>query len=291
MSFVIDAGAQIGKVHLRVSDLERSLAFYREVVGLQVLSQGEGTAELGAQDSSAPLLHLREIPNAVPRPRRSGAGLYHYALLVPDRKSLGLSLRNLVASGIHIGQADHFVSEALYIADPDNNGIEIYRDRPREEWERDEKGQYVMGLDPIDWEGLLAEAGDAPWSGLPAGTTVGHIHLHVSELPTTEHFYHDVLGFELVAQMADSALFISAGGYHHHIGLNVWAGIGAELTPENAPGLDYYEIVLPNETAQMALFARLQAASVPLQTDRGTVIVRDPSGIEIRLIVESQAPR
>ncbi|MBP3964692.1 VOC family protein [Paenibacillus lignilyticus] len=290
MSFVIDAAARIGMVYLRVSNMERSLAFYREVIGLRVLSQGEGTAELGVQDSSAPLLHLREIPHAVPRPRRSGAGLYHYALLVPDRKSLGLALRNLIASGIHIGQADHFVSEALYIADPDNNGIEIYRDRPREEWERDEKGHYVMGLDPIDWEGLLAEAGDTPWSGLPVGTTVGHIHLHVSELPTAEHFYNDVLGFELVAQMADSALFIAAGGYHHHIGLNVWAGIGAELTPENAPGLDYFEIVLPTEVAQMALFSRLQAASVPLQTNRGTVIVRDPSGIEIHLIVQSQAP-
>ncbi|WP_308636390.1 VOC family protein [Paenibacillus silvisoli] len=286
MSFVIDAAARIGSVHLRVSELERSIAFYREVVGLQVLERVEGGADLGVPDGSAPLLHLREIPNATPRPRRSGAGLYHFALLVPDRRSLGLALRNLLASGIHVGHSDHLVSEALYIADPDNNGIEIYRDRPRGEWGRDAKGGIVMGLEPLDREGLLAEAGDEPWNGLPAGTTMGHIHLHVTELPTTEHFYTDVLGFELVAQMADSALFISAGGYHHHIGLNVWAGIGAPLVPATAPGLDFYQIVLPSENAQMALFARLQAASVPLQTDRGTIIVRDPSGIEIHLVVQ-----
>ncbi|RAP73632.1 VOC family protein [Paenibacillus montanisoli] len=286
MSFVIDAGARIGSVHLRVSQLERSIAFYREVVGLQVLERGEGTAALGVSGGSAPLLHLREIPNAAPLPRRSGAGLYHFALLVPDRRALGLALRNLLASGIHVGHSDHLVSEALYISDPDNNGIEIYRDRPREEWKRDANGNIVMGLEPIDREDLLAEAGDAPWEGLPAGTTMGHIHLHVTELPTTEHFYTDVLGFELVAQMADSALFIAAGGYHHHIGLNVWAGIGAPLIPETAPGLAYFQIVLPTEEAQMALFARLQAASVPLRTDRGTIIVRDPSGIEIRLAVQ-----
>nr|WP_258171016.1 VOC family protein [Paenibacillus sp. R14(2021)] len=284
----IDAQTEIGTVYLRVSNLEKSLAFYREVVGLQVLSSTKGEAKLGVPGSE-PLLQLREIPGALPRPRRSGAGLYHFALLVPSRLALGLALRNLVASGIHIGQADHLVSEALYIADPDNNGIEIYRDRPKAEWQWNENGYVRMAVDPIDWDGLLAEAGDAPWNGLPAGTKVGHIHLHVTELPTSEHFYIDVLGFSITSQSANSALFISAGGYHHHIGLNVWAGVGAELTPANVPGLDRYEIVLPSEEAQMAVFARLQAASVPLQTDRGTVIVHDPSGIQIHLIVRGSA--
>ncbi|QHW32932.1 VOC family protein [Paenibacillus rhizovicinus] len=289
MSNEIAARTSIGTVQLRVSQLQQSLEFYQSVVGLRLLSQDRTSAELGVPDSERPLLRLIEIANAVPRPRRSGAGLYHAALLLPDRRSLGLALRNLIASGIHVGQSDHLVSEALYISDPDNNGIEIYRDRPRHEWQWDANGHVRMAVDPIDWDGLLAEAGDAPWNGLPAGTTVGHIHLHVTELPTTEHFYVDVLGFNLVAHMADSAMFISAGGYHHHIGLNVWAGVGATLTPDTAPGLDYFEIALPDEEAQMAVFARLQAASVPLRTNQGTVIVHDPSGIQIHIVVRGSA--
>lgn len=285
----IDARTSIGTVQLRVSQLQRSIDFYRSVVGLRLLGQERNGAELGVPGSNRPLLKLVEIPDAIPRPRRSGAGLYHVALLVPDRRSLGLALRSLIRSGVRIGQSDHLVSEALYISDPDNNGIEIYRDRPRQEWHWDANGHVRMAVDPIDRDGLLAEAGDAPWNGLPEGTTVGHIHLHVTELPTTEHFYVDVLGFNLVAGMADSAMFISAGGYPHHIGLNVWAGIGAPLTPEHAPGLDYYEIAVPDTAAQMAVFARLQAASVPLRTDRGTVIVSDPSGIQIHIVVREPA--
>ncbi|NBD24533.1 glyoxalase [Paenibacillus sp. T1] len=289
MSYEIDARTVIGTVQLRVSDLQRSVDFYKEVVGLRVLKRDGECAALGVPGSEKPLLALREIAGAVPRPRRSGAGLYHVALLVPDRRSLGLALRNLVASGIQVGQSDHLVSEALYISDPDNNGIEIYRDRPREEWQWDGEGHVRMAVDPIDWDGLLAEAADAPWTGLPAGTTVGHIHLHVTELPTTEHFYVDLLGFNTVAHMADSAMFISAGGYHHHIGLNVWAGVGAPLTPDSAPGLDYFEIVLPTEDEQMTVFGRLQAASVPLRTERGTIIAHDPSGIQIHIIVRGPA--
>ncbi|MBM7564985.1 VOC family protein [Paenibacillus sacheonensis] len=289
MSQAIDARTVVGNVQLRVSDLERSIGFYRTVVGLRLLSRNEQTAQLGVPGSDRPLLKLTEIPGAKPRPRRSGAGLYHFALLVPDRRSLGLALRNLIAAGIHIGQSDHLVSEALYLSDPDNNGIEIYRDRPRSEWQWDANGHVRMAVDPLDWDGLLAEAGDAPWNGLPAGTTMGHIHLHVTELPTTEHFYVDVLGFDAVASMADSALFISAGGYHHHIGLNVWAGVGAPLTPQDAPGLDCFDIVVPTEEAQMSIFAKLQAASVPLRTDRGTIIVHDPSGIQLHIVVRSPA--
>lgn len=289
MSYEIDSRTAIGTVRLRVSDLQRSVAFYQTIVGLQLLAQDAQSASLGVPGSGKPLLKLREIPEAQPRSRRSSAGLYHFAILLPDRRSLGLALRRLVEVGIHVGQADHLVSEALYIADPDNNGIEIYRDRPRSEWQWDGNGHVRMPVDPIDWEGLLAEAGDAEWKGLPAGTTMGHIHLHVTELPTTEHFYVDVLGFNVVAHMADSAMFISAGGYHHHIGLNVWAGVGAQLAPENTPGLDDYEIVLPTEEVQMAIFARLQAASVPLRTERGAIIVHDPSGIAIRLVVDAPA--
>jgi catechol 2,3-dioxygenase len=189
----------------------------------------------------------------------------------------------LIGTGIHIGQADHLVSEALYIADPDNNGIEIYADRPRDTWRRNAAGHYMMATDPIDWEGLLAEAGDANWEGLPAGTTIGHIHLHVSDLKASQHFYTEIIGFDIMARMADSALFISAGGYHHHIGLNTWAGVGAPLTPANAAGLAYYRIDLPDREALAAAAGRLQEAGVPFRDEGNTVYVNDPSGIEIHL--------
>ena len=216
----------IGMVKLRVGSLKRSIAFYREVVGLTLLREGGGRAELPA-GGPAPLLELVEIPGALLRPPRSGAGLYHFALLVPDRKSLGLTLRHLIGTGIHIGHSDHLVSEALYIADPDNNGIEIYRDRPRAEWMRNEAGDYRMAVDPIDWDGLLRESGEDAWKGLPEGTVIGHIHLHVSDLAATRHFYCDLLGFDVRARIGYSALFVSAGGYHLHSGLNTWAGAGA----------------------------------------------------------------
>lgn len=283
MSNAIHPETGIKLVKLRVSDLKRSIGFYQDVVGLKLIKEENGTAELSVE-GAASLLLLEEIKGAVQRPRRSGAGLYHFAILLPDRKSLGLSLRNLIRTGIHIGQSDHLVSEALYIADPDNNGIEIYRDRSREEWQRDAAGHYIMAVDPIDWDGLLAEAGDDPWNGLPAGTTVGHIHLHVSDLAAAERFYIDVLGFAVMARMGNAALFISAGGYHHHIGLNTWAGVGAPLTPKDAPGLAYYVIGLPDQAALSAVLGRLQEEGVPVAHHRdGTVVVLDPSGIEIRL--------
>ncbi|GGD84416.1 VOC family protein [Paenibacillus nasutitermitis] len=283
MPNAINRETGIGLVKLRVSDLKRSITFYEDVVGLKLIQESNGSAELSVE-GAGPLLILEEMKGAVLRPRRSGAGLYHFAILLPDRKSLGLSLRNLVRTGIHIGQADHLVSEALYIADPDNNGIEIYRDRPRGEWQRDAEGQYIMAVDPIDWDGLLTEAGDEPWSGLPAGTIIGHIHLHVSDLTATRRFYHDVLGFDITSRMGDAAMFVSAGGYHHHIGLNTWAGAGAPLTPKDAAGLSYYVIELPDQAALQEVLDRLKAEGYPAEpVEAGTFAVLDPSGIEIHL--------
>jgi catechol 2,3-dioxygenase len=280
----IHPAAGIGLVKLRVSDLNRSIRFYQEVVGLKVLNQGDGIADLTA-DGMTSLVRLQEIAGAAIPPRRSQAGLYHFAILLPDRRSLGLSLRNLVASGIHTGQSDHLVSEALYIADPDNNGIEIYRDRPRDEWNYDAAGHVRMAVDPIDWDGLLAEPGEAPWDGLPPGTIIGHIHLHVSDLAATRHFYDKLLGLDVMAQMGNAALFVSAGGYHHHIGLNTWAGVGAPLAPGNTPGLAYYELVLPDEEAKNAVVSRLQEAGVPVREEADSVALQDPTGIEIRLVI------
>jgi catechol 2,3-dioxygenase len=282
MSFSIHPETVIGQVKLKVTDLERSVAFYRDVVGFKLLKLDNQAAELTV-DGNSPLVFLEEIPGGVVTPRRSAAGLYHFAILVPDRQSLGLSLRNLIASGISTGQADHLVSEALYITDPDNNGIEIYADRPRSTWKRDVNNEYIMAVDPIDWDGLLNEAGDEAWSGLPEGTRIGHIHLHVSDLKQARQFYCGILGFELLAHMENSALFVAAGGYHHHIGLNVWAGIGTPLAAANASGLAYYTIVLPNEAELDTIASRLAEAGIPVNNAGNHRVVHDPSGIEIHL--------
>ncbi|MEK3913538.1 VOC family protein [Paenibacillus sp. FSL H7-0331] len=275
----------LGEVHLKVSNLARSIQFYKEVVGLQVLDQTADSARFTV-DGHQVLLAIQEVTGAIV-PRRSSAGLYHFAILVPDRKTLGLSLRNLIQSGIHIGQADHLVSEALYIADPDNNGIEIYRDRPRESWKRDAQGNYKMATDPIDWDGLLAEAGDESWTGLPTGTIIGHIHLHVSDLQQSKAFYIDVLGFtvELNGAANMGALFIAAGGYHHHIGLNIWAGVGAPLAPAEGTGLAYFTIVVPNQAELQAVIERVSQAGIAVTEANGDWALKDPTGIEIRLVV------
>ncbi|GGG09596.1 VOC family protein [Paenibacillus abyssi] len=275
---------ELGEVKLKVSNLERSIKFYQEVVGLKMLNQEAKTAELTADGKNA-LLVLEEIPGAVVVPPRSASGLYHFAILLPTRKDLGLSLRNLIESGIHIGQADHLVSEALYISDPDHNGIEIYRDRPRETWTRDEKGNYNMATDPIDWEGLLEEAKGEAWTGLPAGTTMGHVHVHVSDLQKSKQFYCDVLGFDITANYMSrmGALFISAGGYHHHLGLNIWAGNGAPMPPVNGTGLAYYTIVVPDQEELDNVVGQLRNAGISAEEEAGAWFVKDPSGIQLKL--------
>ncbi|MEW9700602.1 VOC family protein [Paenibacillus sp. SI8] len=285
MSTKLHPDIKLGLVKLKVSDLERSIRFYQEVVGLKVLQANPKQAELTV-DGHTPFLTLTEIPQAQILPRRSAAGLYHFAILLPTRRDLGLSLRNLIQSGIHIGQADHLVSEALYIADPDNNGIEIYCDRPKEMWRRDAEGNYLMASDPIDWDGLLSEAEGHEWNGLPAGTTMGHIHFHVKDLQTSKHFYCDILGFDIVADAAAAmrALFISAGGYHHHIGMNLWAGQDAPLPPANGTGLEYYTIVFPNSEERKHARERLQQAGYTVTEQDHAFVVIDPSGVQLRMI-------
>jgi catechol 2,3-dioxygenase len=278
---------QIGLVQIRVSKLERSLAFYQNVVGLKVLRTNGSVAELTA-DGQQVLLVLREIEHARMQPRK-GAGLYHFAILVPDRPSLGLVLRNLIDSEIEVGQGDHLVSEALYIQDPDNNGIELYRDRPRDTWKRDAQGDYIMTTDPVDVDGLLAASEGLTWNGLPAGTVIGHVHFHVGDLAQAKKFYVDALGFEPTTHYGNSALFISAGGYHHHMGLNIWAGQGAPATPDDAPGIDYFTLQLPDgrEIAEVAERVRQAGYSVAEAADG--VTLTDPWNIGIKLITIPQS--
>jgi catechol 2,3-dioxygenase len=279
----IHPNTQIGYVKLKISDLKRSLVFYTEIIGLRVLNLTENAAELTV-DGKEPILILEQIENAVILPERSVAGLYHFAILVPGRISLGLSLRNLMNHDISVGQGDHLVSEALYLSDPDGNGIEIYADRPRESWKRDTQGQYVMTTDPVDVDGLLAISDGKDWNGLSEGTIIGHVHFHVSDLQKAEEFYCRILGLDMTAHYGEMALFVSAGGYHHHIGLNTWAGVGAPPAPDYAVGLDYFTFILPNQDELESVIEQFRKAAIPVTHRDGGWFVKDPSNISIKLV-------
>lgn len=283
--FVVDPATHVGLVSLTVSDLARSLRFYGEVLGFSVAERHNGRALLAA--SGAPLLELVEQAGARPKPPRT-TGLYHFAVLLPSRADLGRSLRRLAEMRWRLqGAADHLVSEALYLADPDGNGIEIYRDRPRPDWPV-RGGQVQMATDPLDSDGILGElAGDdRPWSGLPAGTTMGHIHLHVADLKQAEAFYCGVLGFEVMQRSYPGALFVSAGGYHHHLGLNTWAGAGAPPQPAGTAGLRYYSVALPDAEALSRLVERVRAAGIAVEARGDSWRLRDPSSNGLRLTAE-----
>jgi catechol 2,3-dioxygenase len=273
--FVIAKDLALGPVELTVKDLGRALAFYEGVLGLKVreVSGGPRVVELAAGE--APLLLLHEQPGARPRPPRT-TGLYHVALLTPSRRELARTLARLAAARYQLGGAsDHLVSEALYLDDPDGNGLEIYADRPRAQWPR--AGHEVrMAVDPLDIDGLLGELDETPWSGMAAGTVVGHVHLHVADLRATEAFYGGVLGFELM-QRFPGALFMAAGGYHHHLGLNTWAGAGAPPAPADSVGLRRYTILLPDEAAREAVAEQARGAGIAVEEEAAGLVLRDPS--------------
>jgi catechol 2,3-dioxygenase len=275
---VIAPSTRIGAVHLTISNLDRSIRFYEERLGFQVHQADGHRATLGA--GGADLLVLYPSTDA-PRVRET-TGLYHFAILVPGRADLARSLRRLADTGTVLqGAADHGVSEALYLADPDGNGIEIYRDRPRADWPIVD-GHLSMGAEPLDFEAILADdVGGA--GGLATASTVGHVHLHVSNLNDAYAFYVAVLGFEAMQRYGPSALFVAAGGYHHHIGLNTWAGVGAPPPPPGAIGLRHFEVKLPDAQALGETAARAEAAGVRVDRRDGAVLVRDPSANAILL--------
>jgi catechol 2,3-dioxygenase len=264
----ISPDAHMGLVELSVSDLDRSLAYWQDAIGLRVLSRENGTAELG---TDTPLVRFVEEPGATSA--QGYTGLFHVALLVPDRPSLGRFLAHAGRERIELtGLSDHVVSEAIYLRDPDYHGIEIYADRPRETYEG--RVAQTMTTIPLDTDSLLAEAGDADFDGLPDGTTVGHVHLCVNDIDEMVGFYHDKLGMGVTAHRPGGmAAFLSAGGYHHHVGGNTWETRGAEHAPEGTARLLRFTIVLPDDDEVRRVAERI-----------GGTEVSDPSGNPLVLV-------
>jgi catechol 2,3-dioxygenase len=277
----IDPATRLGLASLDVADGERSLRLYRDVLGFEVLENTAGRIVLGA--GSTPLLELLVQPGLRPRPRRT-TGLYHVAILLPSRLDLANVLKRIIAARVELGASDHLVSEALYLSDPDGNGLEIYRDRPRAEWRRQPNGQLAMDTLRLDLADVLAEiqgpGGEA--AGLPAGTTIGHMHLQVGDLNQAWAFYGETLGFELMVTYP-GALFLAAGGYHHHLGLNVWESAGAPPAPAGSAGLRSFSVLLPSQAALDAVLARVAAAGLSAIQQPAGFTVADPWGNRVVL--------
>jgi catechol 2,3-dioxygenase len=279
----IASDTSLGPVSLTVTDLDRSRIFYERAIGLRASENDDGTLALGGTGAS-PLIELRGDSSA-PRLNRRAPGLYHLAILVPTRLDLAFALARLAETRWPLdGASDHLVSEALYLSDPDGNGIEIYRDRPRDEWRR-VGDQLQMSTLPLDLDDVLAELRVASelQASAPPGTTIGHVHLQVGNLEQAEAFYHGVLGFDVMVRGFPGALFVSAGGYHHHIGLNTWHSAGAAPAPAGSVGLRSFAIDLPNERALATVIARVEAASIATTTTADGVLVRDPFGSGVLL--------
>jgi catechol 2,3-dioxygenase len=274
---------RMGAVHLTVADLGRSIAYYESALGLHVHEQRDGGAALGAGGQD--LILLEEEPGA--RPARGYCGLYHYALLVPERADLARWLAHAARERVPlVGLSDHFVSEAIYLSDPDEHGIEIYWDRPREGWE----GQVAERLTtlPLDVNSLLGELPDPAterFDGLPGGTVMGHVHLRVAEIPRTIAFYRDVLGFALMASLGTAA-FLSAGGYHHHLGANTWESARAPQAPRGFATLTQATVVLPSAAEVDRLADQAARAGHDAEPHDGGVLLRDPSGNPLVLRAE-----
>jgi catechol 2,3-dioxygenase len=284
--FRLPEDTRLGLVRLQIADLGRSLAFYERTLGLKVLGHEGPRAVLGADDET-PLVELHEHAGARPAPSRGRTGLYHFAILLPDRSSLGRFVAHLGAIDARAGSADHLVSEALYLQDPDNVGIEVYADRPRGTWQRTGR-QLLMAADPLDVRDLVRAGGEARWSGMPAGTVMGHVHLHVGDTDAGSQFFSEALGFDRTVWGYPGALFFGAGGYHHHLGTNTWAGAGA--TPPSADDAQLLEwtIRLPTTASLEAAVESLSAGGHPIENASPSsgpreIIARDPWGTPVRL--------
>ncbi|MCE9626536.1 MAG: VOC family protein [Candidatus Eisenbacteria bacterium] len=273
----------LGVVSLRVSDVARTVLWYQQVVGVTVLAAAEGRATLGTAAGRV-LLELREVPGAHAMPQQGRLGLYHHALLLPSRADLGAFLKHLESIGEPFGASDHRFSEAIYLVDPDGITLEVYADRPREEWVWID-GRVDGATEPLDARAVRAAAGGT-WQGLPAGTVVGHLHFFTGDLSAAEHFYVQGLGFGVATDRFPGALFVSAGRYHHHVGLNVWAARQPVAGPQDA-GLDRWELVVEAARERDAVRDRLQALGIAVTSDTAGHEAVDPWGLRVRVLARS----
>jgi catechol 2,3-dioxygenase len=277
--FRLPDSTRVGAVRLQVSSLDRSLEYYQQVLGLRLVAQTRESATLGPHGEGAPLVTLETRPGL--RPAHRGAfGLYHFALLLPDRAWLGRFAAHLSALDVRVGMADHLVSEALYLWDPDGLGIEVYADRPRSAWQVNGR-ELAMATDPLDVATVIAAGGGAAWTGMPQGTTMGHVHLHVGDLDIAEAYYHRALGLDKMVWSYPGALFLSAGGYHHHLGTNTWS-------PGPAPDADRaqlleWELVVPAADDVAAAGRSLRAGGYTADEGTGGALTADPWGTRVRI--------
>ncbi|WNS75444.1 VOC family protein [Bacillus sp. DTU_2020_1000418_1_SI_GHA_SEK_038] len=273
----------VGHVKVKVENLQRSIQFYIDVLGFDILEQTTTTVEL-TTDGKTSFLSLEQPENVIPKQGRT-TGLYHFAILLPTQSDLANIVVHLVDKGVRFGSSDHLVSEALYLHDPDGNEIEIYRDRAPSEWNWKDD-EVAMAVDPIDFKNLLKHVTpDKTWRKMPAETVMGHIHLHVSELKKTEEFYVKGLGMDVVNRYGEQALFLSYGKYHHHLGVNTWNGVGAPAPAKNSVGLESYTLIFDNEEARQQTVANLKKIGAEVLEENNHFITFDPSGNAIKLAV------
>ena len=291
---MIHQNTSIGAITLKVADLDKMVAFYCDVIGLQVLDDSaesnqsslpHNTVTLGTP--SRPLIHLRHLPNGRRDPRQSG--LYHLALRVTDRTALANWFSHYAAINAPgwQGASDHGPSNALYLGDPEGNGIEVYFDWPRDQWQYGANGKLAMVTDPLDLQALLRQANEARFTAIDPATVMGHIHLSVSEIPSAKQFYVDLLEFEMQVEMPNSAMFISAGGYHHHVGINIWQSRGGALNSAESLGLDSYEICFDSAESRQQTLDRLIVYPGNIETINNTPTVLDPFQTRIAFTVQT----
>ncbi len=286
--FRLPAETSVGAVTLQVADLERSLEFYRTTLGLVELGRDEMGAVLGA--GARPLVELRLWRGARPA-GRGRLGLFHFAILVPDRSALGRFVQHLSQVGVRPGAGDHLVSEAFYLTDPDGLGIEVYADRPRALWRRNGL-ELLMATDPVDVPAVMAAGESGPWTGMPDGTTMGHVHLHVGDLELASRFYSQALGFDRIVWSYPGALFLSAGGYHHHLGTNLWAGPGARAPEPDQAQLLEWTLELPDAASVRSAAASLESAgfAAEIAPEGTSTRTRDPWRTPLALVVRGSDP-
>jgi len=280
-AFRLPDSTHIGKVRLQVSDLERSIAYYERVLGLRAVNRSGASVSLASKEDDKILLDLVEKKGVRPVPHRGLLGLYHFAVLLPDRPALGRFLAHLGEIGERAGMSDHIVSEAIYLTDPDGLGIEVYADRPRHTWKAEER-QIVMASKPLDAADVIAAAHGEKWTGVPAGTVIGHVHFYVGDIGEAESFYHAGLGLDKIVWNYPGALFMSAGGYHHHVGTNTWAA-GASVATDNDARLLDWELLLGGKESVEEAAASLENAGYTVERNTGSAMATDPWGIRVRL--------